>query len=147
MASRGKRCNITTCQILIRVRYNEVDRQNAVHHSRYAIYFEMGRTELLRINGYDYKTMEDKDLHLVVARLEVRFKAPAGYDDELELTTTMTKADRVRLEHSYELLRPSDDQMIAVGKTVLVHIDDQGKLQPIPDFLFPENYQQNKTRK
>ncbi len=130
-----EQCHVKTCQIPIRVRYCEVDRQNALHHSRYAIYFEMGRTELLRTNGLDYKTLEDKGIWLVVAKLECRFHHPAHYDDELILTTTTTKTDRVRLEHSYVLTRPADNRLIAEGKTLLVHVDQTGQLQPLPDFL------------
>ena len=128
-------CSVSTCQIPIRVRYYEVDRQNAVHHSVYAIYFEMGRTELLRVNGYDYKSLEDSGVVLVVARLECRYRSPARYDDQLLLTTTVGKVDRVRLEHFYKLQRPADKQVIAEGKTILVHIDGDGKLQPLPKFL------------
>ncbi|MFC1783446.1 acyl-CoA thioesterase [Planctomycetota bacterium] len=130
-------CDITNCQIPIRVRYYEADRQNAVHHSRYAVYFEMGRTELLRINGCDYKTLEDNGIILVVARLEIRYKQPARYDDELLLTTSLGRIDRMRLEHHYEITRPADQKTITLGKTVLVHIDQTGKLQPLPAFLFP----------
>ncbi|MBN1846589.1 MAG: acyl-CoA thioesterase, partial [Sedimentisphaerales bacterium] len=96
----------TVCTIPIRVRYCEVDRMNAVHHSRYAVYFEMGRTELLRANGYDYRALEEQGILLVIAKMEVRFKAPARYDDELELTCRLTRCDRVRIEHEYELVRP-----------------------------------------
>ena len=133
----NKSCNITTCQIPIRVRYCEVDRQNAVYHSAYAMYFDMGRTELLRINGNDYKSLEDSGVTLVVARLECRFRAPAHYDDELLLTTTVGKVDRVRLEHIYKLERPIDNRLIAEGKTILVHVDENGDLKKLPSFLAP----------
>ena len=132
-------CDITKHNMTFRVRYCEVDRQNAVHHSIYATYFEMGRTELLRVNGCDYKTLEDSGIWLVMARLEVRFKAPAQYDDELLLTTTLGSIDRMRLEHHYELTRPADGQTIANGKTVLVHVDSDRKLQRLPQFLFPKS--------
>jgi len=132
------RCPITSCQVPIRVRYCEVDRMNAVHHSRYAVYFEIGRTELLRKNGYDYKTLEDKGILLVIARLEVRFKAAARYDDELVLTTRLSRMNRVKLEHEYELVRPADRQVIATGKTVLVHVDRQGRLRALPELLSPQ---------
>ena len=131
-------CNITSCQISVRVRYYEVDRQNAVHHSVYSTYFEMGRTELLRVNGYDYKTLEDTGIVLVVARLECRYRAPARYDDELLITTTVGKIDRVRLEHLYTIERPDDGRLIAQGKTILVHVDTTGRLKPMPSFLIPE---------
>jgi acyl-CoA thioester hydrolase len=132
-----KYCTIARCEIPIRVRYCEVDRQNAVHHSRYAVYFEMGRTELLRLNGYDYRALEDAGIWLVVAKMQCRFKAPARYDDELILTTSLARADRARLEHDYELVRPADRRIIAQGSTTLVHVDRNGVLQPMPDIFFP----------
>ena len=131
-------CNITTGKISIRVRYCEVDRMNAVHHGQYAAYFEMGRTELLRDNGYDYRDLEDRGILLVIAKLEIRYKAPAQYDDILELTTKIAKIDRVRIEHEYELARPKDNRLIAQAKTTLVHVDRNGKIQPVPEFLYPE---------
>ena len=130
-------CPITGCKIDLRVRYAEVDQQGALHHSRYAVYFEMGRTELLRVNGYDYRSLEEAGCLLVIAKLETRFKAPARYDDLLELTTSLTRADRARLEHKYELKRPSDNKLLAIGFTTLVHVNAQGRLQPMPDFLYP----------
>ena len=135
MADENSRGGTVSCDIAIRVRYCEVDRQNAVHHSRYAVYFEMGRTELLRLNGMDYKGLEDRGVVLVIARLECRYRAPGRYDDELVLTTTAGKVDRVRLEHHYRLQRPVDNKLIAEGRTVLVHVDKAGKLQPLPGFL------------
>jgi len=133
-------CNITSCEMNLRVRYYEVDRQNAVHHSVYPVYFEMGRTELLRVNGYDYKVLEDKGIVLVVAKLECRYRSPARYDDELVLKTSLEKVDRVRLDHQYELRRINDKSLLVQGKTTLVHIDRSGKLQGLPGFLRPENY-------
>jgi acyl-CoA thioester hydrolase len=130
-------CPITDCKIELQVRYAEVDQQGALHHSRYAVYFEMGRTELLRINGYDYRSLEESGCVLVIAKLETRFKAPAHYDDSLELMTTLTRADRARLEHQYELKRPGDNKLLAVGSTTLVHVNTQGQLKPMPDFLYP----------
>ena len=130
-----KKCTISECKINLRVRYYEVDRQRAVHHSNYAGYFEMGRTELLRINGYDYKTLEESGVILVVAKLECRFRSPARYDDVLEVHTKVKKVDRVRLEHAYTIRRESDNRIIAEGGTTLVHVDAEGKLQSIPEYL------------
>lgn len=129
---------IIRCEIPLRVRYAETDPQGVVHNSRYAVYFEMGRTELMRLNGYSYKALEEQGFDLVVAKLSCRFHAPARYDDELILITTLSHWDRVRIEHSYELLRASDKRRLTTGQTTLVHIDREGKLQPAPEFLFPE---------
>ncbi len=128
---------VTSIETPIRVRYPEVDRQGAVHHSRYAVYYEIGRVELLRANGMDYKTIEDEGVMLVIAKLETRFKSPAFYDDELMLTTRLTVADHVRHEHQYELVRPADNKLLAVGSSTLVHVDKEGKLSRFPEFLTP----------
>jgi acyl-CoA thioester hydrolase len=137
MVESAARCGVTQCNMPLRVRYCEVDRMGVVHHSRFAVYFEMGRTELLRANGYTYRDLEDKGVFLVVARLDCRFRAPARYDDELVLTTTITKIDNVRIEHAYKLVRPADGKLIAEATTTLVHVDKEGRLQAIPEFLRP----------
>ncbi len=137
MKTELKHCNIGTCEISVRVRYSEVDRQNAVHHSQYINYFELGRTELLRQNGYAYKDLEDNGITLVIARLDIRYRSPARYDDELKITTRLGKIDRVRLEHLYEIRRPADNRLIAEGATILVHVNREGRLHPLPDFFSP----------
>ncbi|MBN1436065.1 MAG: acyl-CoA thioesterase [Sedimentisphaerales bacterium] len=136
--SQQSKCNITVGRIPIQVRYAEVDRQNAVHHSRYAVYFEMGRTELLRDNGYDYRDLEAAGVFLVVARYQCRFYHPARYDDLLELQTSLVRSNKAKLEHDYQLTRSADGKLIAKASTTLVHVNAAGKLQPVPDFLVPE---------
>lgn len=137
MEKTQKHCTLIEGRIRLRVRYAEVDQMGVVHHSRYAVYFEMGRTELLRANGYEYRDLEAAGVLLAVTRLEVRFKAPARYDDELEIFTRIVKIDHVRIEHEYRLSRVGDGRLLAEAATTLVHIDRAGKLQPIPDFLKP----------
>ena len=132
------KCNTKIGCVQIQVRYAEVDRQDAVHHSRYAVYFEMGRTELLRANGYDYRHLETAGVFLVVARYQCRYYHPARYDDLLELQTSLARSSKAKLEHDYQLTRPADGQLIAKASTTLVHVDANGKLQPLPNFLIPD---------
>ena len=53
----------------------------------------------------------------------------------LEGGTKLVRADRVRIEHNYELTRPADNVVIATAETTLVHVDGAGKLQAIPEML------------
>ena len=71
-------------EITIRVRYAETDRMGLMHHANYLVYFEQGRTELLRSLGLSYKDLEDRGYFLVIARVEIKYKSPAHYDDLLE---------------------------------------------------------------
>jgi len=123
---------VESCEIEIRVRYCEVDRMGAVHHSRYWVYFEMGRTELLRLQGATYGDVEDAGVYLVVVRGSVRFRAPARYDDVLVLTTKLEKMGQVKIDHSYELRRKSDGALIATADTTLGSVDRDGTVVPIP---------------
>src|SRR5919199_4166096 len=92
-------------EITIRVRYAETDRMGLLHHANYLVYFEQGRTELLRAHGLAYKDLEDQGYLLVLARVEVRYRSPARYDDLLTLRTTLSRTTLVKLEHRYELFR------------------------------------------
>ena len=49
-----------SAEITIRVRYAETDRMGLLHHANYLVYFEQGRTELLRERGLTYKDLEDQ---------------------------------------------------------------------------------------
>lgn len=126
---------IDSCDIEIRVRYAEVDQMGVLHHSRHWVYFEMGRTELLRKQGVTYRNCEQGGVFFVVARCSARFHAPAGYDDVLTLTTRVAKMGAARIDHTYELKRRSDEQVVATAETTLACVDSQGQIIQIPEFV------------
>lgn len=122
-------------EIVFRVRYAETDQMGFVHHSNYPVYFEMGRTEMLRTTGLDYKTVEEQGFLLVIAKLTCRFIQPAKYDDELKLRTSIKRITYVRIEHKYELYR--GDDLICEGETTLACVDRDGSLTRLPPELGP----------
>jgi len=124
---------VTSHTISLRVRYPEVDAMGYLHHSRHLQYFEMGRIELLRANGVSYADLEQEGVFFVVVKAEVRYKAPARYDDELTLTTRAVKQTHVRFDHQYELKRGSD--VVAEGATTIACVGRDGQLRGIPDTL------------
>jgi acyl-CoA thioester hydrolase len=120
-------------EIAIRVRYAETDRMGLLHHANYLVYFEQGRTELLRSRGITYKDLEDQGYLLVLTRVEVRYRSPARYDDLLTLRTTVTRTTAVRIEHKYEVFR--EGALMAEGETTLASVDRDGRIQPLPEWL------------
>jgi len=130
---------VERCEIDLRVRYAETDQMGYVHHSKYAVYFEMGRTELLRACGASYRAMEESGSFFVVVRLDTRFLAPARYDDELRLVTQTTRLTRARIEHDYKLYRKSDNRLLTEGHSVLACVNRQGQVIAIPD-LFMQHF-------
>lgn len=106
-----------------------------LHHSRFLVYFEMGRTELLRQAGIAYRNLEDAGVFFVVARCEVKYLGPARYDDVLTLTTTVERISAARIDHSYRLCRKETGQLLCEAKTTLACVDSDGQIIPIPDFV------------
>jgi acyl-CoA thioester hydrolase len=124
-------------QLEIRVRYNETDGQGRVHHAQYLNFFERGRVELLRSLGHNYRDVEESGLMLVVTEMNVRYLGAAVFDDLLTLTTRVVKAKGVRIEHSYEIVRPQEPQVVKIvtASSVIACIDRQGNVRRLPDYL------------
>jgi acyl-CoA thioester hydrolase len=120
-------------KMTIRVRYPEVDAMGYLHHSRHLQYFELGRVELLRSIGFSYADLERQGVFFVVVKVEVRYRAPARYDDELTLITRVTKQTTVRYDHAYELRR--GDTLLAEGSSTIACVGRDGQVIPIPDSL------------
>jgi acyl-CoA thioester hydrolase len=120
-------------EIAIRVRYAETDRMGLLHHANYLVYFEQGRTELLRANGLSYRDLEDQGYLLVLTKIEVKYRWPARYDDLLNLKTTVTRTTTVRIDHRYELF--CEGRLLAEGSSTLACVDRDGRPQALPDFL------------
>ena len=118
-----------------RVHYAETDQMGFVHHANYLVYFEMGRTEMLRSTGLNYRAIEEKGFYLVVFKVTCKYRSPARYDDELVLRTRITRVTPVRIEHSYRLTRGRD--LIAEGESTLACVDRNGELQALPPELAP----------
>ncbi|RUL86120.1 acyl-CoA thioesterase [Tautonia sociabilis] len=120
-------------EIPIRVRYAETDRMGLLHHANYFVYFEMGRTELLRSRGVSYRDLEDSGYLLVIIDLGCKYRRPARYDDLLTLRTSVDRVTHVKIVHRYELFR--DGELIAQGHSTLACIDREGRPQPLPALL------------
>lgn len=117
----------------IRVRYSETDAMAFLHHASYLVYFEMGRTELLRAQGGNYREMEEQGLFMVVVSLEVKYRKPARYDDVLTLHTRIARVTPAKIEHTYRITR--GDDLLTEAKSVLACVDRKGAVQRIPEIF------------
>ena len=117
----------------IRVRYAECDPMGVAHHSAFPVWFEIGRTELLRASGRNYRDLEAQGIFLAVIELHVKYKRPARYDDLLTLRTIIERMTHVKIEHRYELMRSGE--LLATGSTTLACLDASGRARALPDWL------------
>lgn len=119
----------------IRVRYAECDPMQIAHHGSYPIWLEMGRTELLRVQGANYRDCEARGIFFAVARMSLRYKKPARYDDELELLTVGLPCAGVKVDHRYELRR--GEELLLTAETTIVCVTSEGKAVRVPKGLLP----------
>ena len=138
----------------LRVRYQETDGQGHVHHANYLTYFEQARVEMLRAIGQSYREIERSGAILVVSEMDIRYQAPAYFDDELIVEVTLEKAKGARMEHSYRVFRhesppeesppeesppeespPEDDSEptpIVIGRSIVACLNANGRPCRLP---------------
>lgn len=106
----------------VRVRYAETDQMGVAYHANYLIWMEVGRVEYWRSVGLRYRDIEREDgVLLVVAEANCRYKAPAFYDDEVVIRTSVTESNPRYVRFEYELLVPGENgtgaRVLATGYT------------------------------
>jgi len=126
--------NPIATQIEVRVRYVDCDPMKVAHHSVYPVWMEAARGELLRQYGVAYRDLEPRGIFFVVAKMSIRYRLPARYDEVLRIGVwqiPQAKRSAIKVDHAYEIVR--DDDLLATASTTLVCIDDRGKPQAIPE--------------
>ncbi len=106
----------------IRVRYADTDKMGVVYHSNYAIYFEVGRTEMFREIGLPYDEMERNNIMLPLVDLHINYKRPALYDDLITVTTRLNELPGVKIRFDYEI-HNEKGELLVDGYATLVFID------------------------
>jgi acyl-CoA thioester hydrolase len=116
----------------VRVRYAETDQMGVVYHANYFVWFEVGRTDLLRSSGWSYRELEAEGVSLPVIQAHCDYRWPARYDDELEIRTTGAVMSHVRVEFTYEIVRVVDRMSLVTGHTVHAALDRDGRPCRLP---------------
>ena len=133
-----KNISISSHTICISPRYSETDKAGVIHHSVYPVWLEMGRTELLRINGLAYKDLETAGIYFVVAQLNIKYRRPCLYDQPIELETICGKVSASRAEHTYRITDKSTNILLTEASTILACVDNNGKIRRMPKFMYQE---------
>jgi acyl-CoA thioester hydrolase len=119
----------------LRVRYNECDAQGHVFNANYFVYFDVALTELWRAALGSYDALTADGLDLVVAEVGARFRAPARFDDELEITLEIERLGNTSMASVIGIARDGDT--LAEGRIVhiFVRADRLGEKAPIPEHV------------
>ncbi len=122
----------------VRVTYRDTDRMGAAYYANYLVWFEIGRVELLRSLGQSYKDWEDvHGVMLPVVECHVEYKRRAEYDDLLRICTYVTRLTEASITFTYEVIRVTDNVLLARGHTRHPFVDKSGRVVRVASRLLP----------
>ena len=121
-------------QTRLRVRYAETDQMGVVYYANYLVWMEVGRVELVRALGFQYKDLEDTEgLYLSVIDATCRYIYPARYDQEIVIETQIVKATSRTVEFGYRISSAEPDRLLAEGSTRHMWLNKQWRPTTLPD--------------
>ena len=116
-----------------RVRYPETDRMGVAYHAHYLVWFELGRTEMMRAVGAPYGELEDEaGILFPVIEAGARYLRPARYDDVVAIDTTVRAVGGARVRFEYALSREADGEQLATGFTEHASVGRDGRPTRLP---------------
>ncbi|WP_261664022.1 acyl-CoA thioesterase [Deinococcus sp. Marseille-Q6407] len=118
----------------LRVRYAETDAMGVAHHAVYPVWFEAGRSDLMRDMNLSYAEVEAQGFYLMLTDLGVQYRRAAHYDEELTLLTRVEEVRSRTLRFGYELRGPSGE-LLATGHTGHIVTDHNYRPQRLPESL------------
>jgi acyl-CoA thioester hydrolase len=125
---------VTRHETRFRVRYAETDQMSVVYYANYLVWMELGRAEYCRASGIRYKDMEATDgVRLAVVDAHCRYLYPARYDEEIAVTTTITRANRRIVEFHYEIREAESGRELATGETKHIFLGPDMKPVKLPE--------------
>lgn len=127
--------NNATYSLSIRVYYEDTDAGGVVYHSQYLNFMERARTEALRSCGFEQDSLRDKhDLLFVVHQMQITFRKPAKFNQEITVKTCLLNLGRSALQFSQQILRDSE---VLIEATVQVACIQASTFKPtrIPELI------------
>ena len=120
----------------ITVRYGETDQMGFAHHANYMLYLEEARTALMAASGMPYGELEALGIGLPVRKADLRYRAPARFEDVLAVGVWIERIGPASITFAYRIDRPADGVHIASATMELASIDlESGALRTLPDDL------------
>ncbi len=102
------------------------------HHTHHFVWFEIGRTELMRASGLTYAAIEQSGVFLPVIQASCSYLAPVRYDDRLIVRTSLAETGAARVSFSYRIEREDDGTLLATGETTHAAVDASGRPRRLP---------------
>ncbi len=119
-----------------RVRYGETDQMGYLYYGNYALYYEVGRAEMIRSLGLSYREMESQfGIMMPVMSLQMRFVRPALYDELVTIRTTLRELPSSTITFHHELFNEKK-KLLNGGSVKLCFVEmATNKTVPPPQYM------------
>jgi acyl-CoA thioester hydrolase len=94
----------------LRVRYSECDLQGVLFNANYLAYIDHTITELWRAAYGGYTVMLDRGVDIVVAEVNMRFRAAARFDEEIVIEATVTNLGTTSVTITFRFHRAGTEE-------------------------------------
>ena len=121
----------TTCRVI----YGDTDAMGIAYYGNYLRWFEMGRSDLFRVIGVSYRTIEENGVKMPVSEVFCKFQNPLRYDDVLTIETSLDTRVRAGMKFDYRLLYEDQETIAATGYTKHAFMDGKGRIIRPPEYL------------
>ena len=120
----------------IRVRYGETDQMGFLYYGYYAFYYEVGRAEWIREEGFTYRELEESGVVMPVMELSSKYLRPAKYDDLVRVHTELREWPEKDVVFHAELFNEASD-LLNVGwvKLAFLNKNTLQRVNPNETFL------------
>ena len=119
-----------------RVRYAETDQMGVVYYANYLVWMEVGRVDLCRACGFEYRDMErESGILLAVAEANCRYVSAARFDDEVTVRTSVGSANKRVVTFQYEMF--AGERKLAEGYTKHLILNRDFQRTQLPTKYWP----------
>jgi acyl-CoA thioester hydrolase len=119
----------------VRVYYEDTDGGGVVYHANYLKFMERARTEWLRSLGFEQTELRTRDgILFVVHGMQMQFRKPARFNDELVVKSSLLKVGRSLLQFRQVIMYGAECMTEATVDVVCI---DAERFKPvsIPAFI------------
>ena len=117
----------------VRVYWEDTDAGGVVYYANYLKFMERARTEWLRALGIEQGPLQAQHgVLLVVASVEVNYRRPAKYGEELQVTCSIIERGKASIEFEQHIYRGQVGGELIVQAAIKVACIDALHFKPRP---------------
>ena len=109
------------------VRDYECDMQGIVNNSVYQNYLEHTRHQYLKSIGLDFTELTEKEINLMVIRVEIDYKASLKSGDKFTSALRMERISALRFGFVQRIFRKSDNNLMIKALVIGTSVNEQGR--------------------